>query len=271
MASRRYQKEAARQARLAAEQTHAAKAAQRRRLGMIGGVLVVAVIVALVAVVISSSGSKKQGIQTSTVAIATYNTIAAELQGIPQSGATLGKASAPVTIEYFGDLECPYCAELTVGDGGSGLPELITGPVKQGRVKLVYRSMETASASTNNDRFVPQQVAALAAGKQGLFWQYTELFYHEQGDETTRYVTEGYLQELARQIPSLNFSKWMSERTDSTLASQVAADARLATKYGLQGTPTLVVTGRKGTSEVPANSSGVESYSAIMSTVTAVS
>ena len=271
MASRREQRDSARQARLAAEQADAARAARRRRLGLIGGVVIAAVIVAVVAVVISSSGAKPQGIETSTAAIATYDTVAAELAGIPQTGATLGRANAPVTIQYFGDLECPYCAELTVGAGGSGLPALITGPVKQGRVKLVYRSMETASASTNHDRFMPQQVAALAAGRQGLFWQYTELFYREQGDETTRYVTESYLEGLARQIPRLDFSRWMSDRRDSALRAQVTADARLATRYGLQGTPTLVVTGAKGSSTVPANASGVESYSAIMSTVTAVS
>ena len=271
MASRKEQRETARQARLADERFAAAQAAQRRRRGIIGGIVIVAVVVAVVAVAISSSGSKQQGIRTRTDAIAPYDTVATELRGIPQNGATLGRTTAPVTIQYFGDLECPYCADLTIGAGGSGLPELITGPVRQGRVKLIYRSMETASASTNSDRFVPQQVAALAAGDQGLFWQYTELFYHEQGDETTRYVTESYLQSLAKQIPRLNFSQWMSDRNDSTLASQVAADGRLATQYGLQGTPTLVVTGQKGSSQVAANRSGVESYSAIMSAVSAVS
>jgi protein-disulfide isomerase len=271
MASRKEQKEAAREARLAQEQAAAARAARMRRLGMIGGVVVVAVIIAVVAIVISSGGSKKTGLATGTKASATDNLVEAELQGIPQSGPTLGKSSAPVTIQYFGDLECPYCAELTVGDGGSGLPQLITGPVKQGKVKLVYKSFETASASTNNDRFIPQQVAALAAGKQDLFWQYTELFYHEQGDETTRYVTESYLEGLARQIPGLNFSKWMSARKDGAFSAEVTADEKLAQSDGLQGTPTLVVTGKKGSEMVPANSSGVESYASIMSTVKAVS
>jgi protein-disulfide isomerase len=237
---------------------------------MISGVVLVAVITVVVAVVISTSGVKKVGIETGHVATATYAAVAAELNGIPQNGATLGKADAPVTIQYFGDLECPYCAELTVGDGGSGLPQLITGPVKQGRVKLIYESLETASLSTNSDRFVPQQVAALAAGQQDRFWQYTELFYHEQGDETTRYVTESYLQGLAKQIPGLNFSRWMSDRADAALPAQVTADEKLAQGDALQGTPTLVATGKKGSKMVAANASGVESYSSIMSAVKAV-
>ena len=41
--------------------------------------------------------------------------------------------------------------------------------------------------------FKDQQVAALAAGMQKKFWNYAELFYHEQGQEDTGYVTESYL------------------------------------------------------------------------------
>ena len=36
--------------------------------------------------------------------------------------------------------------------------------------------------------------------------------YNEQGAEGTNYVTESYLQGLAKQIPGLNFKKWMSDR-----------------------------------------------------------
>ena len=37
------------------------------------------------------------------------------LQGIPQNGITLGNPNAPVTMKYFGDLECPICKEFTLG------------------------------------------------------------------------------------------------------------------------------------------------------------
>ena len=48
--------------------------------------------------------------------------------------------------------------------------------------------------------FKTQQIAALAAGKQSKAWNYLELFYHEQGEEDTGYVTESYLQGLAHQV-----------------------------------------------------------------------
>jgi protein-disulfide isomerase len=275
MASRKEQKEAAREARLAAEQAAAAKSAQRQRYGIIGGVVVVAVIIAVVAIVVSSNSASNKGkhvsqglASTKSQSEATYDSVATELKGIPQSGQTLGKPSAPVTIEYFGDLECPICQEFTLGEESGGLPALIAGPVKDGEVKLVYKSFETATGGVNNDRWIPQQTAAYAAGQQHLFWDYAELFYHEQGSEDDHYVTEAYLEGLAKQIPGLNFAKWMAARKEATLAADVKADGQLASQYGLTGTPTLVAIGSKGKEIVP--SGGIPTISDIDTAIKSV-
>ncbi len=110
------------------------------------------------------------------------------LNGIPQSGATLGKPTAPVTMTYYGDLECPICQDSRV-DGG--FPQLVANEVRQGKVKVVYRAFETATQDPST--FKTQQVAALAAGQQNRFWDFAELFYHQQGAEDSGYVTEAYL------------------------------------------------------------------------------
>ena len=65
-------------------------------------------------------------------------------------------------------------------------------------MQVVYRAFETATRDPNV--FKTQQVAALAAGQQQKFWNFAELFYHEQGDETTSYVTTSYLDGLAGQV-----------------------------------------------------------------------
>ncbi|MGH2876597.1 MAG: hypothetical protein ACRDNJ_16040, partial [Solirubrobacteraceae bacterium] len=127
--------------------------------------------------------------------------------------------------------------------------QLISNEVRAGKVKIVYKALETASGTANNSMFVPSQVAALAAGKQNLGWNYIELFYHEQGDETTSYVSNAYLEGLAEQIPGLNYSKWSSDRQSSALAAQVsqeeAAGEAVPDPQGVS-TPTLVVSGPKG-------------------------
>ena len=50
-------------------------------------------------------------------------------------------------------------------------------------------------------------------------WDYLELFYHEQGEEGSGYVTERYLRGLASQVPGLNLAAWSAARSQLTTSS----------------------------------------------------
>jgi protein-disulfide isomerase len=242
MASRKDQKEAARQRRLQEERARAERARRDRRLRMVGGVVVGAIVIVVAAIAISSGGGNSTAPKPTSAAAKTAATsVKTLLAGIPQQGNTLGSPSAKVTVTEFGDLVCPVCKSFALGSEN----QLISSDVRSGKVKLVYRALETASQTANNSMFVPSQVAARAAGNQKLAWNYIELFYHEQGDETTSYVTPAYLQGLAGQIPGLNYSTWNSDRQSSTLTSDVTADEAAAQAAGFESTPTIVVKGPK--------------------------
>jgi protein-disulfide isomerase len=242
MASRTKQKEEARARRLAEEKARAERASRERRLRMIGGVVLAAIAVVAVAIAVSSGGgSTATGLQKGRQAAKTVATVSSLLSGIPQSGATIGNPTAPVTMVYYGDLECPICQDFTVH---AGLTPLISNEVRQGKVKILFKAFQTATRSPSV--FRTQQVAALAAGKQNRFWDYAELFYREQGAEGTGYVTQSYLQGLANQTPGLNLAQWSSDRNNATLATQVATDVQDGSRIGVSGTPTLVFNGPKG-------------------------
>jgi protein-disulfide isomerase len=241
MASRKEQKEAARQRRLEEEQARAERARRDRRLRMLGGTVVGAVIVVVVAIVISSGGSAQVVKPDSPSAKKAQNAVSTLLAGIPQQGNTLGSPSAKVTVTEYGDLVCPVCKSFALGAEN----QLIANEVRAGKVKIVYKALETASQTANNSMFVPSQTAMLAAGNQRKAWNYIELFYHEQGDETTSYVTDNYLGGLAKQIPGLNYDRWNSDRGASNLKSQVSADMSSATAAGYNSTPTVLVAGPK--------------------------
>ena len=140
-------------------------------------------------------------------------------------------------MQYFGDLQCPICKDFSAK--GGALPQLIPGPVKEGKVRIEYLSLQTATR--NQETFHTQQKAALAAGKQEKAWNYIELFYNEQGEEGTEYVTESYLQGLAQQIPGLNLSQWQTDRSDPKFEAEIATDAQLANNNGLTGTPSFLI------------------------------
>lgn len=239
--TRKERREQARAERKAMEEAHEVQA-RRRRLLQLGGV-VGAVVVVIVVILLASGGggSKKAVVPTGTQANKEAAAVTALIHGIPQSGNTLGNPNAPVTLQYFGDLECPICKDFTLG----ALPAVIKKYVRTGKLKIEYHSLETATREP--ETFRTQQLAALAAGKQNKAWNYLELFYHEQGQEDSGYVTESYLQNLAQQVPGLNLANWSAARTDPKLAEQVTADAQAASLAGFNGTPSFLIGKTGGT------------------------
>jgi protein-disulfide isomerase len=242
--TRKQRREQARAQRKELEQAEAARAVRRRRLSQLGVVAAV-VIVAIVVVLIATSGGKSSGpVKTGTKQanenVAAVNSL---IGGIPESGNTLGNPTAPVTLQYFGDLECPICKSFTLG----ALPSVIQQWVRSGKLKIEFRSLETATREP--EVFRTQQVAALAAGKQKLMWPFLELFYREQGEEGSGYVTEQYLQNLAQQVPGLNLSQWSAARSEPALASEVTTDAQVASSAGFTGTPAFLIGKTGGASQ----------------------
>lgn len=226
--------------------------------------LLIAVAIVAVAIAISSGGGSSTPSPNSSAAKQAATSVSGLLSGIPQSGMTLGSPSAKVTMTEFGDLECPVCQSLALGAQN----QVIQNDVRSGKVKLVFRSLETASSgSPIPNAFQNQQVAAYAAGLQNVGWNYIELFYHQQGQEATGYATESYLDNLAKQIPGLNYSKWLTDRKNPTLLSQLNADQQAASAGGYRSTPTVIVTGPKGSAQPLV---GVYDYNTYKSAFTAV-
>jgi protein-disulfide isomerase len=264
MASRTKQKEEARARRLAEQESRADKARRDRRLRMLGGVVLIAAAIVAVAIAVSSGGGNKTVSPTSSAGKQAASSVDSLLSGIPQSGMTLGSPSAKVTLTEFGDLECPVCQSLALGAEN----QLIPNEVRNGKAKLVFRSLETASQSSPiPNAFQNQQVAAYAAGLQNRGWYYVELFYHQQGQEGTGYATESYLDNIAKQIPGLNYSKWLTDRKNPTLLAQLQADQAAARAQGFNSTPTVAVTGPKGSSQPIV---GPQDYSVYQQAISAV-
>jgi protein-disulfide isomerase len=207
-------------------------AVRRTRCRQLGFVLGIFVVILISTGCSSTKGTPKPN---STQTRGTRAEVTSLLAGIPQRGNTLGDPRAPVTLQYFADLECPFCKEFTL----AALPSLISQWVRSGKLKIEYRSEETATRE--REVFKTQQVAALAAGKQNKMWYFVELFYHEQGKENSGYVTESYLQGLAQQVPGLNLIAWTVARNDTALVNTITTDAQAASSAGFTGTPSFLL------------------------------
>jgi protein-disulfide isomerase len=231
--TRKQRREQARGERKALEQAEVDRAKRRTRLTQLG-IVVAVIVVVIVGIAIASGGNSKKTVTAgSSESNATVAEVKTLIDGIPQSGNTLGDPNAPVTLRYYGDLECPICKEFTL----EVLPTLIPKFVRMGKLKIEYHSLETATREP--EVFKDQQVAAYAAGKQNLGWNFIETFYHEQGEEDSDYVNEKYLQGIASQVPGLNLTNWSAARSEPTYANEVEHDAQTANAAGFTGTPSF--------------------------------
>ncbi len=207
---------------------------KRKRRIWAGAVAVISVAVSVAAVALID-GRSSEADPASARADALARSVTTLLRGIPQSGTALGSRTAPVTLQFFGDLQCPTSREFAL----EMLPSLASRWVRRGKLRVEYRSLKTATP--NAGVFMAQQAAALAAGMQGKLWDYIEYFYGEQGREGSGYATEGFLRNLAERIPGLDVKRWDEDRKETSLAAEVAADGQVAARKGLHETPSLLV------------------------------
>jgi protein-disulfide isomerase len=197
-----------------------------RHLTAIVPLIVIAAVLTAVALVGlgSSSGVSRKQVREE---------VAALLVDVPQHGTSLGSRQAPVIVQVFADLECPTVKVFAE----AYLPQLIHTWVRDGILRLEYRSLETDTLDEHT--FFRQEIAARAAGRQNKMWNFVLTFLHEQGQEFTGYATDEYLTEIAAQVPGLKWGRWRQDREDLTLFEQVALSVHSGRSRGLRGTPSF--------------------------------
>jgi protein-disulfide isomerase len=234
MSSRRAQREAARARREAALREAAARERRRRRLWLLGGVLVAAGVVVTVAIAVSSSSPKKlkAGVRPPQSA-----EVAAMFKGIPQHGQALGKPNAPLTLDEFADLKCPICRAYTA----QALPTLVKDYVRPGKLKIIFQPQTFVGSPPGDSEHAAR--FALAAGSQNKMWQFAELWYDNQQDESTAYATDTYIRQIASGVRGLNIDRAMKQRNSARVSRALSSASSLFDRSGFTGTPSFLLGG----------------------------
>lgn len=219
MSSRMQQKAVARERReaLEAEQRGGAR---RRGLRLRLTIIAAAALTLTAGAVTISRLSEKE-------AVAQPDAVSARFAGLPQDGIRLGKASAPVTLVEFADLQCPFCGDYA----RDVLPTVLDEYVRPGKVKLELNLM----TFVGEDSVKAAKVAA-AASLQKRFWDFTDAFYAAQGQENTGYVTDDFLKETA----AASIVDFEAAKDAGSTADRVLDQAqRAAEQLGVKSTPSF--------------------------------
>lgn len=140
----------------------------------------------------------------------------------------LGPADAPISIVVFSDFQCPYCSKL-----GPTFDEILKKNPKT--VKIYYKHFPIRG----HEQAVSAAIAAMAAQKQGKFWEYHDLLF-----QNIRDLNQDKFIELAEKI-GLDINKFKHDMQDPQNMGQINKDQQDGFTAGVKGTPTLFVNGRK--------------------------
>lgn len=212
------------------------------RIGIAAGVVGAALILGSLLVACgSSSGSSGTDVTTTrtTPTATTPETTAAVpgaadtialFRGIPQRLNGLGKASAPVTMVEFADLQCPVCAHYTL----DAMPALVDEYVRTGKVKFVFSGMHFIGPDSEK-----ALRAVYAAGLQGRLWQFADLLYKDQGGENEGWVTDDLLRSIGNSLPGFDTKKMLADMSSEQVTNAIALSDQQAQSASVGGTPTF--------------------------------
>ena len=212
----------------------------RNRLLLVLGAAVAAAIVVVVVVVAAGTGGGSGSTAPTTTASSSgggAGTNVSALDGVPQQGAILGKASAPATLMIFEDPQCPYCKQWNLDT----LPTVIQDYVRTGKVKLEYRGIVVIS-----DNSIAGLRAIYGAAPQHKLWNMVEQLYDRQGQEGSGWITLPVIRQAA-QAAGADPAKVIAHADAASVTAQLNANASLASQLKVNGTPTFILQKQLGT------------------------
>ena len=147
----------------------------------------------------------------------------------------LGPADAAVTLEEFGDFQCPPCGKVS---------EPINQLQKQYNLRVIYREFPLAiHAHAKEAAF-----AAEAAGRQGRFWPMHDLLFREQAVWSNSADARALFNAYAGML-QLDLDRFKRDMDSSEVQRQVELDQHRGAAIGVKNTPTIFVNNEALTSE----------------------
>jgi protein-disulfide isomerase len=143
-----------------------------------------------------------------------------------------GGLDAPVTLEEYGDFECPPCGKLS---------EPINQLEKEYRpnLRIIFRNFPLV----NHAHAREAAIAAEAAGMQERFWEMHDLLYREQlvwtKSNDVRTLFNGYAGMIG-----LDLDRFKKDMEGDKAKARVDADQKQGASLGIQNTPTIFVNNR---------------------------
>lgn len=149
----------------------------------------------------------------------------------------LGSPQARITVDEFGDFQCPYCGEFV----RETEPRIIAKYVATGKARIVWHTLAfIGPESTLAGR------AAWCAQQHGKFWEYFAVLYQHQDGENTGTFNTARLERWAGDV-GMDRAAFGDCLVSARSLDGVETGTREAQQAGITATPGFLVNGQKAT------------------------
>ncbi len=146
----------------------------------------------------------------------------------------LGATTAPLTLDVYGDFQCPYCARSVLDVE----PALVSRYVTPGDLRIVHHEVQFIGSTESRTAMA----GAYCAAQQGRYWPYSLWVYNNQAGENQGGFLPDRLTAIAKQagVDTATFTPCLMA-TATLTAVDAASIAGLAKVNG--GTPSFYLNG----------------------------
>lgn len=151
----------------------------------------------------------------------------------------IGSPSAPLTMYYWHDFQCPDCDHFDL----QTLPSLVSEYVNTGKLRIVFKDFVIFGPDSDTAAAVGRAVWAAAPSR---FYAWEHAVYEHQGKPRSGWATRGALLELTKSVPGINVARvsTLLNRNAARYQQAVAADKVEGQRFGIKGTPGFWVNGQ---------------------------
>lgn len=136
-----------------------------------------------------------------------------------------GNPDGDVTIVEFFDYHCGYCKRA--------FGPLMDAIKNDGKIRLILKEFPILGPDS-----VIASHAALAAGKQGKYFEMHQALYRNKGE-----LDDQRVMEIAKNI-GLDTAKLKRDMADPEIARTIERNEKLASTFGVKGTPGFIIGGK---------------------------
>lgn len=152
--------------------------------------------------------------------------------------AVLGDPDAPVTIVEFSDFQCPYCRSFF----NETLPQLISDYVDTGKVKIVYRDFPLSGHAQASSAAQAAECARSIANSDEAYYTMHDWLFENMATWSGQSTANELFIAAAQDELDVDIRTCLES---GEMQDEVNADMTAGRGYGVSGTPSFFINGKK--------------------------